>query len=284
MKLRALAAGLLRLVPSATAGWARSSPGPYEFTQDFFSHKIPHWEKLLEPLKGRSGLRYLEVGVFEGRSLLWMLDNVLTSETARAIAIDIFTLDYRQRLERNLKASGVAEKVQVLAGPGEVLMKGLEESSFDIVYLDGGHAGWTVYQQTALAWMLLRDGGLLVFDDYRWHQDDFPAELRPQPAIDAFLTCFEQQLELVHAGVDVFIRKKARACHDYYCSPVTEKFVYLWRERQLLAKADRREVALTPQQRTAMESLLLGSPTAGLEGLLLDPAFRELVGRLQEEP
>lgn len=286
-KLRSIASTLFRVLPGVRARLgneplAGTHGKPYEFTQDWFGHKIPQWQATLKKFKGRSGLRYLEVGVFEGRSLLWMLDNVLTDATATAVAVDVFTLDYRQRLEHNLAVGGAVERVRIIEGRGELVMKTLENDSFDVIYLDGGHAAWTVFQQAALAWLLLKDDGLLIFDDYQWRQGEFPKDLRPELAIDAFVASFDQQLEVLYTGThDVIVRKRERSCHEYYCSPVADGFVYLWRERKLLTTGEQREIALTDGQRAALERLLLGSPAFAFQDVILEPAFRELVDRLQ---
>lgn len=283
--LRSVASVLFRVVPGALrlrqALLPRTESKPYEFTHDWFGDKIPHWDVLLDGFKRRGDLRYLEIGVFEGRSLLWMLDNILTSDSAMALAVDVFPLDYRKRLERNLAICGASEKVRIIEGRGELVMRDLASESFDIIYLDGGHAAWTVFQQAGLAWQLLKNDGLLIFDDYRWRRDDLPQDLRPELAIDSFLACFGQQLEVLHRGVDIFVRKRERLCREYYCSPVTDRYVYLWDQRKLLATDDRREIALTDAQRASLERLLLGSPSFAFEDVLLDPAFAELVSRLQ---
>src|SRR5688572_18836542 len=97
-RLRSLASTLLEpLRQAARRGGPRAAPPyshDYTFTQDWFTHKIPHWDRLLRPLMGRPRLRYLEVGVFEGRSLLWVLEHVLSDPSASAVAVDIFQTDY----------------------------------------------------------------------------------------------------------------------------------------------------------------------------------------------
>jgi hypothetical protein len=78
----------------------------YVFSKDWFSGRIPLWEHLMEPYVGKPGLNYLEIGVFEGRSLIWMLENVLTAPTARATAIDIFPDDLEEQFRENIRKSG----------------------------------------------------------------------------------------------------------------------------------------------------------------------------------
>ena len=66
-----------------------------KFTYDWVSDIEETWEKVFSPFKGREGLRYLEVGVFEGRSLIWMFENILTHKSCRAVGVDNF---YHQRV------------------------------------------------------------------------------------------------------------------------------------------------------------------------------------------
>lgn len=48
----------------------------YSFTDDWFSIHIPIWAKALAPFAGKPNLKYLEVGVFEGRAAMWMLEEI----------------------------------------------------------------------------------------------------------------------------------------------------------------------------------------------------------------
>jgi hypothetical protein len=64
--------------------------GDYVFTQDWFTRKSPAWEVVLKDLAGKPDLQYLEVGVYEGRSVVWVLENILTHPTSHATGIDIF--------------------------------------------------------------------------------------------------------------------------------------------------------------------------------------------------
>ena len=56
----------------------------YNFSTDWFSMNIPLWKKLLKEFKGKPGVNYLEIGLFEGRSFFWMLENILTHPTSTA--------------------------------------------------------------------------------------------------------------------------------------------------------------------------------------------------------
>src|SRR5262245_25169347 len=74
-----------------TTLWKEPPVGPdYHYTFDWFSHNIPVWEQHLAHLAGRSDLRCLEIGSFEGRSAVWLLTHILTHETSRLECIECF--------------------------------------------------------------------------------------------------------------------------------------------------------------------------------------------------
>jgi hypothetical protein len=62
----------------------------YNFSEDWFTWNLPIWEEILGHLRGKPNIHYLEIGVFEGRSLIWMLENILTHPTSKATCIDVF--------------------------------------------------------------------------------------------------------------------------------------------------------------------------------------------------
>jgi hypothetical protein len=68
------------------------------------------------------------------------------------------------------------------------------------------HRAKHVFLDAALSWDLLKDGGLLIFDDYELELKA-PADLRPKVPIDTFLLAFGEELEVVHKGYQVAVRK-----------------------------------------------------------------------------
>jgi SAM-dependent methyltransferase len=184
----------------------------YEFTRDAFTDKLPIWEKALEPFKGRENLRYLEIGLFEGRSALWMLEQVLTHATSKLVGIDPFgdpygVEDVEGRFYSNLKLSGAEKRVEVIKGFPQIELRKLPLESFDVIYIDGSHRGLDVLEDAILSYRLLKNGGLLMFDDYLWHIKG-PHKSRPQKAIEAFYYFYGEQFEIVHADYQVILRRE----------------------------------------------------------------------------
>ncbi len=82
----------------------------------------------------------------------------------------------------------------------------LPRSYFDIIYVDGSHRAADVLLDAALSWRLLKQGGLMIFDDYLWRPDK-PAAQRPQVAIDLFLAMQASRLRVIHHSYQVVVQR-----------------------------------------------------------------------------
>lgn len=206
---RAAAAVLTGADPAANEDWVK-------FSEDWFSQNVPTWTHLLAEFRGRSGVRTLEIGVFEGRSTCWLLENILTGEGSTIDCIDTFAggmehvyrgLDMaavRTRFEAN--TAPWRERVTLHVGKSAELLPKLS-GPYDFIYVDGSHVAADVLVDIVLAWRLARDNGIMIFDDYAWPRYLDQPWLRPQMAIDAFLQCFAGWYEVLQAGRQVAIRK-----------------------------------------------------------------------------
>jgi predicted O-methyltransferase YrrM len=181
----------------------------YEFTSDWFSHCIPHWEELLGRLVGKPSLAFLEIGSHEGRSALWLLDNVLTHPTAMLTCIDLW-LDpaAERRFDANIVASGRSNQVRKIKSPSQRILPHLAERSFDVAYIDGSHEAADVLLDGLLTLPLVKPGGLLIFDDYEWNPPSEAPRHLPKPAIDAFLALNDWRLDELNRGWQIAVRVK----------------------------------------------------------------------------
>jgi predicted O-methyltransferase YrrM len=181
---------------------------------DWFSQHIPVWEDMLAPLVGKPRLQFLEVGSFEGRSAVWMLQNVLTDRTSSLVCVDTFgggydlaSLDLTDLQETfSTNVAPWKKQVRLITGQSGVVLR-LLDMVFDFVYVDGSHIAEEAIEDAVLAWRLLRSGGIMAFDDYLWNGPPDP-RLCPRTAIDAFLaTRRPGSFEVLHKDVQLFMRK-----------------------------------------------------------------------------
>ncbi len=244
----------------------------YQFSSDWFTYHIQVWEPLLTDFKDKADVRYLEIGVFEGRSAIWMLENILTHPSARLTAIDIFSDDLQERFAGNIDKSGFRDKVEIVKGKSQEKLRELPLESYDLIYIDGSHRAKHVYLDAALSWGILKEGGLLIFDDYLWNIE-IPVDLIPKGSIDTFLMAFGDEIELLHHGYQVVVRKSKRSCERDRCSTIGQ-YGYDWRQRALYELSTDKLVHLTDEEKAALEQFLMSYVDFRLNR-------RELVERLQ---
>jgi hypothetical protein len=175
----------------------------YAFTTDYVTANEAAWAAHLQAFAGREGVRLLEIGSYEGRSAVWFLEHVLTHPTSRLVSVDPNALP---AFEHNLRVSGAAARVERIQRRSEDVLASLPPESFDIVYVDGSHRALNVLFDAVASAALLKPGGVLILDDYRWEPGRPPAE-RPQMAIDLFLASFASRFDVLLDDYQVILRK-----------------------------------------------------------------------------
>lgn len=191
----------------------------FKFQADWFTPQIPIWKKHLSEFMGKPNLSFLEIGSFEGRSAIWLLENILTHPTSKITCIDTFTgssehkdssIDLskiEKNFDYNISVSGFGNKVVKIKGKSNKILRQLNFKSYDFIYIDGSHKAGDVLEDSVLSFQLLKNRGIIAFDDYEWDVN-LPEIEKPKMAIDAFLKIYEGRFELLFKGIQVIIRKK----------------------------------------------------------------------------
>ena len=172
-----------------------------DFTHDWFSANIPLFQRFLAGLKGRP-CRLLEIGALEGRSAIWMAENIATHRSSSVETIDAYE---NPKLRSNLAVAN--GKVTFHLGLSAEVLRKLRFDAYDFVYIDGCHWTINVLEDAVLAFRLLKHGGIMAFDDYLWDDPEWNTEGRPKEAVDAFLTIYSAKIEVLHREHQVWIRK-----------------------------------------------------------------------------
>lgn len=183
----------------------------YEFTMPWFRSHPGIWKKALADYIGKPNVRYLEIGLFEGGSAFWMLENVLTHPTSKLVGIDPFedtrsyeakfATTYPERFKQNLAKSGAKSRVELIQGFSQLEMRKMENDQFDIIYIDGAHEFEDALEDVILAWRLLKKGGILIIDDFK----DIVAV---RFAGRVFYQAFQDHFEVIHNDLQLILRKK----------------------------------------------------------------------------
>lgn len=175
-----------------------------EFTSDWHSLHIPLWQEHLGEFDGRP-VRCLEIGSHEGRSAVWITQQLLSHPSASLTCIDTWPdAEAERRFDANIAETGRTPQVRKLKTDSwrGLLNQGM---GFDLIDIDGSHEGRQVLEDAILAFRVLKHSGLLIFDDY----ENIPGDVRPppKPAIDAFLLLWGDELTVLHQAAQVIVRK-----------------------------------------------------------------------------
>lgn len=188
-----------------------------ESRQEFFSERLYTYQD--------SPGKFLEVGSFEGRSAVWVLDNILKHPDSRLTCVDPCYEGYASNLRFNLSPYIAEGKCRLMEEHSESGLPRLlneaaiaatsrvkfELGTYDFVYIDGCHHSEYVLRDAVMSFLLLKEGGIMAFDDYLWRGGEFRGTRlgvwNPQPAVDSFLAIHTGSVEVLDRGYQVWIRK-----------------------------------------------------------------------------
>jgi predicted O-methyltransferase YrrM len=183
---------------------------------NWFADVAQHnFETHLAQFKGKPNLKFLQIGVYTGDASIWMCENILTDESSFLYDIDTWTgsvepqhedINFNEVLEYyKERVSSLKSTVWIRMSSDEFFANN-KVYEFDFIYIDGDHTSAQVTKDADNAWRLLKSGGIIAFDDYKWGQDMEP-ELTPKPAIDKFLEERRDRIVILEHDYQVWVQK-----------------------------------------------------------------------------
>lgn len=182
-----------------------------------------NFETVILPLFKDKPIHYLEIGCFEGASLYYMFENVLTHKDSRATVIDPFN-DFNwshnqlQTFKNNLY--NYLDRINIIQGYSQNELTKLEKETYDVIYIDGDHTSHAVFTDALLSFPLLKKGGYIVFDDYVWIHNSETHDIvdtsdprlqhpnNPFTGINNFVNLHKTDIEIITSNWQLIIRKK----------------------------------------------------------------------------
>lgn len=178
------------------------------FTTDWFSSAEQVFSMCLEHFKGKDNLQFLEIGTFEGRSAIWLLDNILTGKNCKITCVDTFkgTNEFN---EKALNVEGLEQKFRdnmkpylgkyrLIKGDSQMVMREPEHlNRYDMIYIDGSHEASDTLEDIIINYKNLKNKGYMIFDDYMWNWNQLPDYRTPKIAVDAVLSCFKPRIKVI---------------------------------------------------------------------------------------
>ena len=177
---------------------------------------FPNWFKDVQPFFERNcpygPLRVLQIGTYTGDATAWLLENrdiqfihdVDTWEGSEETAHETINFSdvYAYYQSRFRDDNNV---IEFQCSSDEFFANGYE-GTYNFIYIDGDHTAAQTLKDALNAFDMLDSGGVMAFDDYLWNYNGNPT-LEPKRGVDAFLSVYEGQYEVIESGYQVWIRK-----------------------------------------------------------------------------
>jgi predicted O-methyltransferase YrrM len=204
----------------------------YDFTNDWFvSAAKTNWDLLIPQI---NPTRILEIGSYEGASACYLIEKLATSKEIELHCVDTWEggiehknggfaeanmSDVEKRFHHNTKLaiSQVEKNVHLAIHKGlsdlalsKLIAEG-KQGYFDFIYVDGSHQAPDVLCDALLSFRLLKNNGVIAFDDYLW-QEQLPYGTDPircpKPAIDAFTNIYCRKIRVISAPLyQIYVQK-----------------------------------------------------------------------------
>ena len=182
-----------------------------KFTNDWFTPHKSAWDKLITRYNPQ---KILEIGAFEGQSICFLIDLIGKNQNLEIYCLDTWAggqehSDYDmpaveklfdENIREAIQSSDQQHKIFKLKGDSSLGLSSLisegKTNYFDMIYIDGSHEAPDVFSDAALSYRLLRNGGLMIFDDYVWGGGiNADPIMNPKMAIDSFLNCYQRKVQ-----------------------------------------------------------------------------------------
>lgn len=156
----------------------------FQFMKNWFLNRnLKTFREKIYPEFNGKPILYLELGVFEGMSLVWMFQHVLTHPDSKAVGVDPWLLttklgantmnDVMLKAQHNLSPWISGKCILVRANSAEFLRKclgrrpfhGIKANSVDLCMIDGNHHALAVLDDARFCCRIVKPGGWLLFDD-----------------------------------------------------------------------------------------------------------------------
>lgn len=174
------------------------------FGTNFFEKWTSNWKKHLGHLSGKPNVLGIEIGTLHGDCAVFCAEQITNGEGSIHCTIDINETEY---LKNNVAPY---KNIRFIKGRSDVILRDphiFQPNTADYVYVDGSHLAIDVLTDAVLAWPILKDNGILIFDDYGWGAHTTDAKQKPKLGVDAFLQGYTGHCQLIEAGWQVFLKK-----------------------------------------------------------------------------
>lgn len=166
------------------------------FNRCWIAEYIPYWQTILkkeiENIKVNK-LKYLQIGVFEGMSLLYLTQILLPNFDIEITVIDDFSTEPYFKTEQTFDNNFKDIKIRKIKKDSHTALLELinNNETFDFIYCCGSRKPYVVYVDFAFLTKLINDKTYLLIDDYSAFSS-YSDDIEPNLVKDIFIKSFKK--------------------------------------------------------------------------------------------
>jgi hypothetical protein len=167
----------------------------YNFKSFWFLNNFHIFEYFL-PKNSNKKFNYLEIGTYEGLSLLYVLHKY---KKIKATGIDIINI-----LNKKVKSF---KNLRMLKSDSIIALRKLNQKNqrFDYIYVDGFHHGEHTIVDAIESFKLLKYEGIIIFDDFM--SVDHESKYQCRIGLYYFLNFFKKEIKILYFQNVLVIKK-----------------------------------------------------------------------------
>lgn len=176
------------------------------FHRCWVAEYLPYWHTLL-PSHVESlpqTVKFLQIGVFEGLSLIYLAKNILSSSgrTLEITVIDDFSTEQYFETEKTFRQNtSDLQNLTIIKKDSHSALQELWNagSTFDFIYCSGSRKPAVCYVDFALLSKVVTPGSKILLDTY-YSWSSYEGEISPEITRDTFCKSFARQIEETSIG------------------------------------------------------------------------------------
>ncbi len=176
------------------------------FHRCWVAEYLPYWNKQLLPqIKKRivsdKPLKFLQIGVFEGLSLIYLIKHIFAGYNCEVTIIDDFSTEKYFDTENTFYANTKEINPVVLKKDSHSALLELISSNttFDFIYCSGSRKPAVCYVDFALLSKVVKPGSMLLLDTY-YSWASYENEISPDIVRDTFIKAFTRSSDVAPIG------------------------------------------------------------------------------------
>jgi hypothetical protein len=179
--------------------------------EDWFSDHKAIWHNLFKKYDlYKKKINYLEIGSFEGRSTIFVLNNL---KNAKINIVDTFAgsdeheeISFEKVYKNFLNnTKRFKKRLSINKMSSDKFFK-QNNKKFDLIYIDGSHYVKDVMNDCINSYKSLNENGIMIIDDFMWNYYSNINE-NPIGAIMPFIKKNYSNINIIHLNYQIIIRK-----------------------------------------------------------------------------